>query len=234
MHVKLVLCLAAATLVTAENFVTTTLFIPDTDAESLAGSVMGVAATATTYFVNCPTATGINDDEDGDDDDDDCGMGPGMTIVAGPQTTSYLMGEPGDDFYMSMACSVQGITYGVCTEMISGTGAEFPGTYTTTMGTDDLCCFVPITITAGTLTGGAGDATSSATVLAAGTATATTTNASATGTDPATSDKSVAAAASTTTHNRTTQSTGAAALLTYDSTVILGGAAAAALVVAAL
>ncbi|RAH78812.1 hypothetical protein BO86DRAFT_412108 [Aspergillus japonicus CBS 114.51] len=238
MHVKLVLCLAAATLVTAENIVTTTLFIPDTDAESLAGSVMGVAATATTYFVNCPTATGVNEDDDDDDDDeddeDDCGMGPGMTIVAGPRTTSYLMGEPADDFYMSMACSVQGITYGVCTEMISGTGADFPGTYTTTMGTDDLCCFVPVTITAGTLTGGAGDATSSATVLAAGTATATTTNASATGTGPATSDNSVAATASTTTHNSTTQSTGAAALLTFDSTVIVGGAVAAALVVAAL
>ncbi|PYH86445.1 hypothetical protein BO82DRAFT_388595 [Aspergillus uvarum CBS 121591] len=235
MHVKLVLCLAAATLVAAENIVTTTLFIPDTDAESLAGSVMGVAATATTFFVNCPTATGISDDDDdGDDGDDDCGMGAGMTIIAGPQTTSYLMGEPADDIYMSMACSVQGITYGVCTEMISGTGADYPGTYTTTMGTDDLCCFVPVTITAGTLTGGAGDATSPASVLATGTATATTTSASATGTDPAISDKSVAATASTTTHNSTTQSTGAAALLTYDSTVILGGAAAAALVAAAL
>lgn len=44
-HVKLVLGLAAATLVSAENIVTT-LFIPDTDAESLAGSVMGVVSAA--------------------------------------------------------------------------------------------------------------------------------------------------------------------------------------------
>ncbi|OJJ96897.1 hypothetical protein ASPACDRAFT_46425 [Aspergillus aculeatus ATCC 16872] len=230
MHLKLVLGLAAATLVSAENIVTT-LFIPDTDAESLVGSVMGVAATATTYLVNCPTATGIDDDDDGDD----CGMGPGMTIVAGPQTTSYFLGEPEDDLYMSMACSVQGITYGVCTEMISGTGADFPGTYTTTMGTDDLCCFVPVTITAGTLTG-AGDATSPATVLATGTAASTAPDASATGTDPAVSGKPAAATvgASTTTNNSTTQSsTGAAALITHDSTLFFGGAAAAALVAAA-
>ncbi|RAH40452.1 uncharacterized protein BO95DRAFT_424710 [Aspergillus brunneoviolaceus CBS 621.78] len=230
-HVKLVLGLAAATLVSAENIVTT-LFIPDTDAESLAGSVMGVAATATTYFVNCPTATGNNDD---DDDDDDCGMGPGMTIVAGPQTTNYFLGEPEDDVYMSMACSVQGITYGVCTEMISGTGADFTGTYTTTMGTDDLCCFVPVTITAGTLTG-AGDAISPATVLATGTATPTIPDASATGTDTAISDKSATATvASTTTHDSTTQSsTGAAAFITHDSILLLGGAAAAVLVAVAL
>lgn len=138
---------------------------------------------------------------------------------------------------MSMACSVQGITYGVCTEMISGTGADFTGTYTTTMGTDDLCCFVPVTITAGTLTG-AGDATFPATALATETATSTIPNASTTGTNTAISDKSATAAvASTTNYNSTSttqSSTGAAGFITHDLTMLFGGAAAAVLVAAYL
>lgn len=37
-------------------------------------------ATATTYSINCPPGT----------DSSDCGMGPGLTLIAGPKTTMIL------------------------------------------------------------------------------------------------------------------------------------------------
>lgn len=34
-------------------------------------------------------------------------MGPGMTIVAGPQTTNYFLGEPEDDLYVAFVLLVR-------------------------------------------------------------------------------------------------------------------------------
>ncbi|RAL13931.1 uncharacterized protein BO97DRAFT_442215 [Aspergillus homomorphus CBS 101889] len=225
MPFKLVLALAATTLVSGESVVTT-LFMPDTDSQTLVASVMGVAATATTYYLTCPAA-----------DSDECGMGPGMTVIAGPQTTTYLIEEPDEDVYMSMACSVQGTTSGVCIEMISGTGADFPGTYTRHMGTDDLCCFMPVTITAGaasvaSATSPATAATASATATAIG---ASTTASSESASDRLAANSAATSAASTASQNGTApSSTGAGAFITNDAAFVMGGAAVAGLVAAFL
>jgi hypothetical protein len=39
--------------------------------------------TATTYSINCPPGT----------DSNDCGMGPGMTVVAGKDVTSWIFDD---------------------------------------------------------------------------------------------------------------------------------------------
>lgn len=46
-------------------------------------------ATATTYSINCPPGT----------DSSDCGMGPGLTLIAGPKTT-MILDAPDEDLYV--------------------------------------------------------------------------------------------------------------------------------------
>ncbi|RAH48724.1 uncharacterized protein BO95DRAFT_471605 [Aspergillus brunneoviolaceus CBS 621.78] len=228
MNAKLLLGLAAAARLVSAQTTVTSMFIYDADPQPLVASVMGVAATATTYYINCPPGT----------DSSDCGMGPGLTVIAGPQTTSYLMEEPDEDFYWSVACSLQGTTTGSCVEMASGTGANFPGTSTIPLDTDDIASgFMPVTITAG-----AGSITASGTASATAsiTATSTGTGASTTATTASASDKSASADANSTTATSaasaasTTTSTGAGAVISNDATLIFGGAAVAALVAAVL
>ncbi|RAH72478.1 putative GPI anchored protein [Aspergillus aculeatinus CBS 121060] len=227
MNAKLLLGLAAAARLVSAQTTVTSMFIYDADPQPLVASVMGVAATATTYYINCPPGT----------DSSDCGMGPGLTVIAGPQTTSYLMEEPDEDFYWSVACSLQGTTTGSCVEMASGTGANFPGTSTIPLDTDDIASgLMPVTITAG-----AGSITASGTASATAsiTATGTGTGASTTATTASASHKSVSAGANSTTATSATSaasttSTGAGAVISNDATLIFGGAAVAALVAAVL
>jgi hypothetical protein len=83
---QLLLGLAAAGLVSAQNTVTSML-IYGADPQPLVASVIGSDATATTYSINCAPGT----------DGSDCGMGPGLTVVAGPTTTVLKIDEPDDD-----------------------------------------------------------------------------------------------------------------------------------------
>nr|XP_001399150.2 GPI anchored protein [Aspergillus niger CBS 513.88] len=197
MNRTLLLGLAAAGLVSAKATVTS-MFIYDTDPQPLAASIIGNDATATTYSINCPPGT----------DSSDCGMGPGLTLIAGPKTT-MILDAPDLDFYYTCVCSVDGTTHAVCTETASGSGANFPGTSSSTLDGDlDL---MPVTITAGSSQASAAS-TSAATagsVASSKTATASNVNASATG-------------------------TGKASLAKSDAGLVFGGAAAAAFIAAVL
>ncbi|PYH82420.1 hypothetical protein BO82DRAFT_353672 [Aspergillus uvarum CBS 121591] len=225
MNAKWLLGLAAAARLVSAQTTVTSMFIYDADPQPLVASVMGVAATATTYYINCPPGT----------DSSDCGMGPGLTVIAGPQTTSYLMEEPDEDFYWSVVCSLQGTTTGSCIEMASGTGANFPGTSTIPLDTDDIASgLMPVTITAGAGSITASDtASATASPTGATTATATATGASASH-KSATADASSTTATSAASAASSTTSTGAGAVVSNDATVIFGGAAVAALVAAVL
>lgn len=83
---QLLLSLATAGMASAQNTVTSML-IYGADPQPLVASVVGSDATATTYSINCPPGT----------DSTDCGMGPGLTLVAGPTTTVLKMDEPQED-----------------------------------------------------------------------------------------------------------------------------------------
>ncbi|KAL5362681.1 hypothetical protein BJX96DRAFT_154397 [Aspergillus floccosus] len=82
MPYRSLLGLAMAAMVSAKANPVTTMLIYGADPQPLAASVVGNDATATTYSINCPPGT----------DGSDCGMGPGLTLIAGPKTT-YKMDE---------------------------------------------------------------------------------------------------------------------------------------------
>ncbi|GFF74930.1 hypothetical protein IFM61392_02656 [Aspergillus lentulus] len=197
---QLLLSLAAAGLVSAQNTVTSML-IYGADPQPLVASIVGSDATATTYSINCPPGT----------DSSDCGMGPGLTLVAGPTTTVLKMDEPEEDFHWTVSCSVGGTTTAVCTETASGAAANFPGVSSSTFSND--LPLMAVTITAGS---GAGPSAKPATATASATATATTA-ATATATASGKSTASQDASKSS--------STGSSAVSTGGMPRVTGGAA---------
>ncbi|RAK96827.1 putative GPI anchored protein [Aspergillus ibericus CBS 121593] len=231
MNRTLVLGLAAAGMVSATATVTS-MFFYDTDSQSLAASIMGNDATATTYSVNCPPGT----------DSDECGMGPGMTVIAGPQTT-MIMDVPDEDFYYTCICSLDGTTYAVCSETAAGSGANFPGTTITTLDGD--LGLMPVTITAGSVTSVAATAGATTEVQSASktgssgsssTETRSETAAGSAGISSASAAASTGASTSSNASkaNASATSTGGGSLITGDAALLFGGAAAAALVAAVL
>ncbi|KAL2865385.1 putative GPI anchored protein [Aspergillus lucknowensis] len=112
------------------------MFILDADEQPLAASIVGNDATATTYSINCPPGT----------PGDECGMGPGMTLIAAGETTSYIF-YSGEAFQYTAECSV-GNSRAVCTESAGGSEANFPGVSTTTTAVK----LMPVTVTAGEVT----------------------------------------------------------------------------------
>ncbi|KAH1608782.1 hypothetical protein KXX44_006600 [Aspergillus fumigatus] len=167
----LLLSLATAGMASAQNTVTSML-IYGADPQPLVASVVGSDATATTYSINCPPGT----------DSTDCGMGPGLTLVAGPTTTVLKMDEPQEDFHWTVSCSVGGTTTGVCIETASGTAANFPGVSSSTFSND--LPLMAVTITAGASAGASASATpatASATATTAATASSKTSSAVSTG-----------------------------------------------------
>ncbi|GKZ67482.1 hypothetical protein AnigIFM50267_001872 [Aspergillus niger] len=228
MNRTLLLGLAAAGLVSAKATVTS-MFIYDTDPQPLAASIIGNDATATSYSINCPPGT----------DSSDCGMGPGLTLIAGPKTT-MILDAPDLDFYYTCVCSVDGTTHAVCTETASGSGANFPGTSSSTLDGDlDL---MPVTITAGSVTSVAASAAHATTE--AQTASSTGSAATATGkqSQASAASTSAATAGSVTSSKTATASnvdasatgTGKASLAKSDAGLVFGGAAAAAFIAAVL
>ncbi|KAJ5935045.1 hypothetical protein N7466_004592 [Penicillium verhagenii] len=201
--------LATVGLVAAQTSVVS-MFIPFADPQPLAASIVGKSAGTTTYSINCPPGT----------DSDDCGMGPGLWMTAGPTTTRYSLTEPDVDFYDNMDCSVGGTTTAVCTEVVSGTGANDPGTDSTTYAPTDIT-LLPVTITAGPATT---SAASTATESTGSSDSANTSSSDKTGKTGSTAS-STSAAASTSASSGT--STGGLSRVTGNPVVALGGAAAA-------
>ncbi|KAL2815394.1 hypothetical protein BDW59DRAFT_153886 [Aspergillus cavernicola] len=132
---KLFLIPALATLAYTKSTVTS-MFIFGADEQPLAASIVGNDATATTYSINCPPGTSS----------DECGMGPGMTLIAADDTTTFIFND-GEAFQYTADCSVHS-SRAVCTESAGGSEANFPGVSTTTTGVG----LIPVTVTAGDIT----------------------------------------------------------------------------------
>ncbi|KAL5342174.1 hypothetical protein BJX70DRAFT_357114 [Aspergillus crustosus] len=124
-----------ASLAYAESTVTS-MFMYGADEQPLAASIVGNDASRTTYLVNCPPGT----------DSNDCGMGPGQTVIAGKDVTSWIFDEA-PEFIFTAECSIKG-TKAICTESAAGSDANFPGVFTSTTTVD----YQPVTVTAGSIT----------------------------------------------------------------------------------
>ncbi|KAF3387586.1 hypothetical protein F1880_000729 [Penicillium rolfsii] len=196
--------LATVGLATAQSSVVS-LFIPDTDPQPLAASIVGQNAGTTTYSINCPPGT----------DGSDCGMGPGMFYTSASKTIEWAMSMPDDDFSARVVCSMGGTTTAVCTEMMSGTGANFPGTSTSDLAQSEIT-YLPVTVTAGPTTTASASTTNDVT---SSTSTSAKTHVSGS-TASSTSEASSTPVAS---HS----STGGLSRITGSPRVVLGGAAAA-------
>ncbi|KAJ9293400.1 hypothetical protein DTO271G3_7896 [Paecilomyces variotii] len=206
------------------------VFIPDTDPQPLVASIIGNDAAATTYYLTCPVGT----------DGSDCGMGPGMTLIAGPKTAALMVMDPEEDFYGGVFCSMGGTTSAVCTSSMSGTGANFPGVSTETLAASDIQ-LLPVTVTAGSTTPVSASASTSASATgatsASGAASVTPTGARQASSPETMASRTSAGSSATSTKASgtagSTTSTGAAAsLMSANAKVMLGLSAVAAGVVA--
>ncbi|KAI9927060.1 hypothetical protein ASPWEDRAFT_46539 [Aspergillus wentii DTO 134E9] len=198
-----------AGLVSAESTVIS-MFIPQADPQPLAASIVGNDATATTYSINCPPGT----------DGSDCGMGLGLTLIAGPTTTKQVMDDPIDDMHWTMICSVGGTTTAVCTESASGSAANFPGVSTASYDKSDIS-LLPVTVTAGSVT--SVDATATATTEASTATSATTAKSTESSGSFETSTRGSTASSSNS--STTSTSTGGVAHVTGEAVILTGGAA---------
>ncbi|KAF1984102.1 hypothetical protein K402DRAFT_318695, partial [Aulographum hederae CBS 113979] len=111
------------------------------DSQRLVASVMDVEATATTFYLTCPSEA----------DQNECGFRPGVDVthIQGGSWRSNLTDTAnGRDFFYSWSCSVTGTTSAVCAETAGGSEANFPGTSTETLAATDIT-FFPVVITAG-------------------------------------------------------------------------------------
>ncbi|KAE8370768.1 hypothetical protein BDV27DRAFT_119027 [Aspergillus caelatus] len=212
MAVKLLMGLAMAGLISASSSVTS-MFLLGLDPQHLEASIVGNDATATTYSITCAPRPTVSVSDD-DDDDYDCGLGPGLTLTAASPTTIIELNEKPDFFY-TVNCSVAGTTSAVCTEIAGGPEANFPGTTISTIQQSEMA-FVPVTITAGSVTSVAATATASATTTAESGSKATTSAAQ-------TSSKS-STSSSGSSSSSSAVSTGGMPQITGDAGMLFGGA----------
>ncbi|KAL4742683.1 hypothetical protein BDV11DRAFT_6768 [Aspergillus similis] len=206
---------AMASLAIAESTVTS-MYIFGADRQPLAASIMGNDASATTYSINCPPGT----------DSNDCGMGPGMTVIAADETTTYMM-DDGDNFQFTAECSV-GKSIATCTTSAGGPDANFPGVETTT----EEVSYMPVTVTAGSVT-----STGASTASSTSTSGSTSSSSTGTGTGSSASEEATAAGSASATRASETASqtaeetaaqpseTGAAVKVTGVVGLVVGGAA---------
>ncbi|TKA80676.1 hypothetical protein B0A49_01625 [Cryomyces minteri] len=176
------LALAAHTL--AQNSSTTlSIFLPNTDPQSLVGSIIAVDSTATTLAIACPSGT----------DPNDCGYPSPFTLTTGPSLYADSTVDPAGPgvFTQSVSCSLGGTTTAVCAASFGGSDANFPGLNTTTLAQSDITLF-PVVITAGAEKLGATAA------AGAGAVAASTTGASASASASSGASTSAAATASPT------------------------------------
>lgn len=121
-------------------------------------SVIAADATAATYLIACSPSTTTNTASTTDDDDDldsssDCGIpGNAMTLIAGPSTMRYYYAASSGataDVTMDEYCDITASTErAVCTAVIGGKDADFPGTQTATFSGTDVS-WSPLYVTAG-------------------------------------------------------------------------------------
>ncbi|KAE8355899.1 hypothetical protein BDV28DRAFT_128080 [Aspergillus coremiiformis] len=199
--------LAMAGLVSANSSVTS-MFLLGLDPQSLEASIIGNDATATTYSITCapsPTTTASTDDNE---DGYECGLGPGLTLTDISPTTIVEMNEK-PNFSYTVNCSVAGTTSAVCTQIAGGPDANFPGTTIATVPQSEMV-FVPVTITAGSITSASAAASATATAESTGKAS----SAAAAQTSPASGASSSAKVVST----------GGMPQITGDAGMLFGGA----------
>lgn len=79
-------------------------------------------------------------------DPGNCGIPVPMTLTVAPNFEQYYYAPSGEEFTMSVSCSFDGTTSGLCTGSDGGANANFPGLSTYTLGSTDLVP-LPITLT---------------------------------------------------------------------------------------
>ncbi|KAL3437022.1 hypothetical protein BDV09DRAFT_163515 [Aspergillus tetrazonus] len=198
---------ALASLAIAESTVTS-MFIFGADRQPLAASIMGNDASATTYSINCPPGT----------DSNDCGMGPGMTVIAADETTTYIMND-GDNFNFTAECSV-GKSIADCTASAGGPDANFPGVETAT----EEVSYIPVTVTAGSVTSAGGSTATSASTSSSSTGSSASEEATAAGSASASRASETASQTAEETAAQPSE-TGAAVRVTGVVGLVVGGAA---------
>ncbi|KAL9133950.1 MAG: hypothetical protein Q9175_004871 [Cornicularia normoerica] len=151
---------------------TVSLFLPNTDMQSLVGSIVGgyagadgesinQDATATTYVVQCANGgsngaaatTAAAATDTGNDNSSICGYPTPVTIVEGPSTVAYSIAL--DASTLSINCVLSGSSVAVCTApataaiLTQETG--IPSLRSITLSGTDVS-FLPVVITAGSVT----------------------------------------------------------------------------------
>lgn len=170
-------------------------------------------------------------------------MGPGITVVAGDKATTYMM-DDGDRLYvlsfpsfllysfvlicgfmyshLTANCTVSN-SRAVCTHSMGGPDANFPGVETTTTKVN----YMPVTVTAGSVTNAGHMTTLTGTVGASSTSTSSDSSAEETGSGSASASEgsSSGAAASKTGDSDEPTETGAASRVMAMSALGLVGVA---------
>ncbi|EXJ55314.1 hypothetical protein A1O7_08241 [Cladophialophora yegresii CBS 114405] len=150
--------LVFAGMVSAQTSSVISVFLPDTDQQSLVGSLVASDATKTTIAFGCPEG----------EDSTECGFGLGqVTATFGSSTLVYT--QTFDSLTLGLDCAVTGTTAAVCAQTYIGpagylesdtatddsltaTDASFNTQLTTSVSTTALSssdiAFIPITLTA--------------------------------------------------------------------------------------
>ena len=153
----------AATQALAQSTSVVSLFLLDTDPQSIAASVVGADASRTTYSLGCPTSaddatasptpTGLSNSTDSDslDDDDfsddECGI-YGLILTVGGSSWDAQASADGI-IGASMHCDLTSSTIaGKCTLIASDESSSQPTTIITQPDSSDYA-IMPVTITAG-------------------------------------------------------------------------------------
>jgi hypothetical protein len=131
--------LAMATTTLAQASTTLNLFLL-ADNQTILGSVVNVAPTATTLFLQCPSGT----------DSSDCGIPSGLTVTENQSGITFTMSDP--SLSQEATCKLEGTTAADCTVSISSSDTD--GQTSTAMemhfdGSSYSQGFIPVTITAG-------------------------------------------------------------------------------------
>jgi len=136
---------------TATSQVTTSLFLPGFDQQTLVASVQGSSGSTTTMVLNCAPGT----------DDTDCGLSgftDGLTYTVGPSSMAFTMSVAEE--VDAVSCIMTGTTFADCTATAVGaafsSGASFDPANTglattviaTTLTQGDIT-YLPVIITAG-------------------------------------------------------------------------------------
>jgi len=138
MRSSIVLAAAALSSLTSAQS-TISLFIPDSyDETSVVASQIKSDATATTYYVGCPTGGSYSD----------CWFPYPFTMTQGPSTVDYAFGIP-DSVTYSFRCVIEGTTSISFFRSVSGPDVPSSDLVSTssTLSVDDLnSYFIPVTL----------------------------------------------------------------------------------------